>query len=113
MNEHIKIRNASGKWVVRAGGAILAETMDALEVTEGDYPAVIYFPRKDVGMEFMDRSNTTSHCPHKGDAAYYGIAAQSGLIANAAWSYEDPNEGLEAIQGHLAFYSNKAAIEQL
>ena len=113
MNAHIKIRNAGGTWVVRAGGAILAESKNALEMTEGDYPPVIYFPREDVGMEFLDRSETTSHCPHKGDANYYGIQAKSGLIANAAWSYEDPFEGMETIKEYLAFYTNKATIEQL
>ncbi len=113
MNEHIKIRKSNGKWVVRAGGAILAESQNALELTEGDYPSVIYFPRDDVGMIFLDKSEKTSHCPHKGDASYYGIAAKSGLIADAAWSYEEPMEGLEAIKDHVAFYPNKAAIEEL
>ena len=113
MNDHIKIRNAGGTWVVRAGGAILAESKNALEMIEGDYPPIIYFPREDVGMEFLEKSETSSHCPHKGDATYYGIEAKSGLIANAAWSYEDPFDGMEPIKEHLAFYATKATIEQL
>ena len=53
MAENITIRNAPGKWVVRAGGAILGESDRALELTEGDYPPVIYFPRDDIGMAFL------------------------------------------------------------
>lgn len=113
MADHIKITEASGTWVVRAGGAVIGETTAALELTEGDYPAVIYIPRGDVAMAFLDASKTTTHCPHKGTASYYTIVAKSGPIADAAWSYEDPIAGMEAIKGHLSFYADKAAVEQV
>ncbi len=41
MSDHIKIRQAPGTWVVRAGGAVLGESTNALELSEGDYPPVI------------------------------------------------------------------------
>ncbi len=113
MNDHITIRKASGTWVVRAGDAVLAESKEALELVEGEYPPVIYFPRADVAMEFLETSPKSSHCPHKGDANYYGIEAQSGLIADAVWSYEHPLEGVEAIKGYLGFMPGKATVEQL
>lgn len=113
MADHIKIRPASGTWVVRAGGAVLGETSNALELTEGDYPPVIYIPRSDIAMAFLDASDTTSHCPHKGDANYFHIIAKSGPISDAAWSYESPNEGVEEIKGCLSFYPNKVAVEQV
>lgn len=113
MADHIKIRKASGKWVVRAGGAVLGETQNALELTEGDYPAVIYFPREDIAMSFLDPSDTTSHCPWKGDATYYSIPTKSTVIKDAAWSYEDPTEDMAQIKGYLAFYPNKVTVEEL
>lgn len=112
MSDHITIRPAPGTWVVRAGGAILAETTAALELTEGSYPPVIYFPRADVAMDFLDASENKSYCPFKGHASYYSIAAKSGPIRDAAWSYEDPKPGMEAIKGYLAFYPSKATVEQ-
>ena len=39
MADHIKIRKADGTFSVRAGGAVLGESHDALELIEGDYPA--------------------------------------------------------------------------
>ena len=63
MPDHITIRPATGTWVVRAGGAVLGESMQALEMTEGDYPPVIYFPRADIAMAFLEPSDTTSTCP--------------------------------------------------
>ena len=114
MADHIKIRPASGTWVVRAAGAVIGESKAALELTEGDYTPVIYFPRADIAMAFLDASDTTSHCPHKGDAAYYSIIAKSGEIKDAAWSYENPKADVAAIKDHLAFYVNDdVTVERL
>lgn len=113
MSDHITIRPATGTWVVRAGGAVLGESNAALELTEGDYPAVIYFPRDDIAMAFLEPSDTVSTCPFKGQATYYGIAAKSGLISDAVWSYEDPKDAVAQIKGYLAFYKNKVTVEQV
>ena len=113
MADHIRTRRADGTWVVRAGGAVLGESTNAIELSEGSYDPVIYFPRADIAMAFLEPSDKTSHCPHKGDASYYGIAAKSGLIENAAWSYESPLEAVNEIAGYLAFYADKVTVEQL
>ena len=112
MADHIRITEADGKWIVRAGGAILGETKNALELTEGEYPSVIYFPRDDVATVFFDPSDTTSHCPWKGDASHYSIQTNSAVIKDAAWSYEAPTKGMAAISGHMAFYTDKVKVEQ-
>lgn len=114
MQRHITIRPATGKWSVRAGGAVLGETSNALELTEGDYPAVIYFPREDIAMAFLDQTDQSTHCPHKGDATYYSIVTKSTTIPNAAWSYQAPKDDVAEIKDHLAFYSSdKVTVEQL
>ncbi len=114
MTSHISIRKAQGTWVVRAGGAVLGETTNALELSEGDYPSVYYFPRADIGMAFLDASETTSHCPHKGDASYFSIVTKSEVLKDAAWSYEAPIADMAPIAGHLAFRTNdKVAVEKL
>lgn len=109
----IKIRNAGGTWVVRAYGAVIGESTKALSLEEGAYPEVIYFPRDDIGMEFLDKSDTVTTCPHKGEATYYGISSPEGTMADAAWSYETPHEAVSKIAGHLAFYTDKVTVEQL
>lgn len=113
MADHITIRPATGTWVVRAAGAVIGESKAALELTEGDNAPVIYFPQADIAMAFLDKSETTSSCPHKGSATYYAIEAKSGTIPDAAWSYEDPKSGVAAIKDHLAFYHSKVAIEEV
>lgn len=114
MADHIRIRRAGGTWVVRAGGAILGETKDALELTEGSHPPVIYFPRGDIAMAFLDRSEKVTTCPHKGQASYYSIVTKSTTLTDAAWSYEDPKEDVSEIREHLAFYvSDTVTVEQI
>lgn len=113
MPEHIKIRQAPGTYVVRAGGAVLGESKAALELTEGDYPPVIYFPREDLAMAFLDKTATTSTCPFKGEATHYAIQTKSVLIEDAGLSYETPKKGMERISGYLAFHPQKAAVEML
>ena len=114
MADHIKIRKAPGTWTVRAGGAVLGESSEALELSEGDYPFVIYFPRKDIAMAFLDRTDKTTHCPHKGDANYYSVVTKSQTLTNAVWTYETPKEGVARIKDHLAFYvGNGVTVEQI
>lgn len=114
MADDIKIRDAEGTWVVRAGGAVIGESENALEVSQGDYPFVIYFPRGDIAMAFLERSDHTSVCPIRGTASYFSIVTKSTVLSNAAWSYEDPKPGMEALKDHVAFEaSGTVTVEQL
>lgn len=114
MADHIRIRRAPGTWVIRSGGAVLGESSNALELSEGDYPPVIYFPRGDVAMAFLDRTDKVTHCPHKGDASHFSIVNKSSVVENAVWSYESPLEPVAAIRDHLAFYAGETIkVEQL
>ena len=114
MTNHITIRKAEGMWSVRAGGAVLGESSNALELTEGDYPAVIYFPRDDIAMAFLDPSDKSTHCPHKGDATYFSVVTKSTTLHNVVWSYENPSEGVARIKDHLAFYTDgEVTVEQI
>lgn len=113
LTRKLRVHAAEGTWVVRAGGAVIGESARALELIEGEYPPVIYFPRDDLGMAFLEPSDTTSTCPHKGEARYFHIAAKSGLIRDAAWSYEDPKADVARIAGHVAFYGDKVTLEMV
>ena len=114
MSDHITITAAGGTWVVRAAGAVLGESENALELSEGGYDPVIYFPREDVEMAFFDPSDKKTTCPHKGEASYYSLVAKSGTIPDIAWSYEDPTPDVARIKGYLAFYTgDKLAVEKL
>ncbi|GHG95722.1 DUF427 domain-containing protein [Pseudodonghicola xiamenensis] len=114
MADHIRIRKVPGVWTVRSGGAILGETSAALELSEEGYDPVIYFPRSDIAMAFLERTDKVTHCPHRGDAHHYSIITKSSVHENAAWTYEAPFEGMDEIAEYVAFHpSDSVTIEQI
>jgi uncharacterized protein (DUF427 family) len=99
---------------ISMGGAIIADTTDALTLKEASYPAVQYIPRKDANMALLARTDRVTHCPYKGDANYFSIKAADGkTLENAIWTYETPFPAMAEISGHLAFYPDKVTIEEL
>ena len=110
----ITIRKAEGTWTVRAGGAVLGESKSALVLSEDSYHDVIYFPRDDIAMAFLDATDHSTHCPHKGDASYFSIVTKSQTLENAAWSYETPKDDVARIKDHVAFYaSDTVTVERV
>jgi uncharacterized protein (DUF427 family) len=95
---------------VRYGEHVIADSRAALTLQESTYPAVIYFPREDVAMDFLSRTEKTTHCPYKGDASYYTILMDGRFADNAVWTYEDPYPAMETIRDRLAFYPNQVEI---
>lgn len=93
---------------VTVGDTLLADTTRAFELRERGYPPRLYIPREDVRMERLIRSDTVTHCPFKGDAAYFSFGEQ----ADVAWSYEQPLEGMETIAEYLAFDDDKAFVTE-
>ncbi len=112
-SKHITIRPASRPWVVRAGGAVLGETARALELDENGHDPVIYFPREDLAMAFLEPSQTQSICPFKGTATYWNIICKSGPIADVGWSYDDPTPEAKEIAGYIAFHPDRVTIEEV
>jgi uncharacterized protein (DUF427 family) len=98
----------SGKHVrVRFAGKIVADTTRALELKEASYPGVFYVPRADADMTALTRTEHHTHCPYKGDASYFSIAAGGRSAENAVWSYETPFPAVAEIKDYLAFYPNR------
>lgn len=110
----ITISSAVHRVRIAHRGRVIADTRRALSLSEASYPVVHYIPRDDVDMSALVRTDHTTHCPYKGDAAYYSIAVEGHMAANAVWTYETPHPAVRAIEGHLAFYTGKVdAIDLL
>jgi uncharacterized protein (DUF427 family) len=109
----ITIERSLKRVVVSVGGAVLADSRDALILREASYPAVQYIPRKDVDMTLLERSAHATYCPYKGDCAYFSIPSGGKRAINAVWTYEAPYDAVAAIRNHLAFYPDRVdAIEE-
>ena len=103
----ITIERNRKRVTVSVGGAVLADSHDALILREASYPPVHYIPRKDVDMELLQRSAHATYCPYKGDCAYFSIPSGGERAINAVWTYEAPYDAVAAIKDHLAFYPDR------
>ena len=88
------------------GGEIIADSQRVLLVRETGHLPVYYFPSEDVNSQFLQPSAQTSHCPYKGDAAYWSIKVGDQVAENAVWGYDDPLPQAAHIAGYRAFYWN-------
>jgi uncharacterized protein (DUF427 family) len=110
-NHPITITPSTDHVVVKVGDRVVVDTTAALSLQEHTYPAVLYVPRADADLEFLQRSEHQTYCPFKGDAAYFSIpGAENG--ENAVWSYEQPYDAVAEIKDHLAFYPDRVEITQ-
>ena len=106
-DHRIETKPAKERVRVTFNGEVIADTRDAIRMEEGNYPVVFYFPRKDVKMERLIRSSHRTHCPFKGDAAYFSLVNGP---ENAVWSYERPYDEMSVIEERLAFYPDKVDV---
>jgi uncharacterized protein (DUF427 family) len=109
----ITLEPAASRWRVRVGGHVVADSNAALVLREAAYPARIYFPREDVALEYMSRTERRTHCPYKGDAAYYTLFIDGEFLEDVAWSYEAPFPAMEAIAGRLSFYPERVEVYEV
>ena len=106
----ITVAPAGRRMRARVGQHVIADSAAAVELKEADYPAVVYFPRKDVETGFLSKTERTTHCPYKGDASYYSMLVNGELYENVVWSYEAPFPAMEAITGMVAFYADRVEV---
>lgn len=106
----ITLTPATRRWRAMYSGHVIADTNDAIILQEASYPPVVYFPRDDVAMDYMSRTERSTHCPYKGDAAYYTLLMNGHIAENAVWTYEQPYPAMGLIEGRLAFYPDKVEV---
>ncbi len=95
---------------VSLGGEALADTMRAKVLFETGLPARWYIPAEDVRTDRLGPSDTVTHCPYKGQAAYRSVAGSVGG-EDLVWVYDDPRPEVAKIAGHLCFLNERVDLE--
>ncbi len=104
-------------FIAKLGDREIANTKNALVLSEvgyAIYEPVIYFPESDVALQLLEKIEKTTHCPLKGDTAYFNLAgAATNDEQEIAWQYDKPLEFAAELQSYLAFDPNKINVAML
>ena len=100
----ITIEPTGARVTVTVAGKVVADTVNALTLQEASYPAVQYVPLSDIDPTVLQRTEHTTHCPYKGDAAYFDLTVGDTVAPNAVWTYAAPHDAVSQIEGYAAFY---------
>lgn len=66
----------------------------------------LYIPREDVRFEMLQNTEHSTHCPFKGDAAYWSVHSGDRVAENAVWAYPEPRPSASWLRDYVAFYWN-------
>jgi uncharacterized protein (DUF427 family) len=105
-----RVEPTSERIVVRFGGAVIADTADAVRVLETSHPPVYYLPRSAFVDGALTSTGGTSMCEFKGRARYldvHGGPDSHGVTrtaTHAAWYYPEPWAGFEDLVDRVAIY---------
>src|SRR5829696_3789487 len=88
-------------------GETVADSRRAKTMHETGHLPVYYFPWEDVRQDLLRRTEHTTQCPFKGDAAYWSVRVGDRVADNALWSYPEPIDSAPPLASYAAFYWHK------
>ncbi|MEY2514889.1 MAG: hypothetical protein QOJ89_2247 [bacterium] len=90
------------------GDSVVFDTTGARLLHETGIRPVAYVPLHDFDTGLLERTQTSTHCPFKGDASYWTLRAGDDVREDAVWAYEQPLEEAAWLRGYAALAATKA-----
>lgn len=89
------------------GGERVVDTTGARMLHETRLLPRWYLPLADVRSDLLEPSDTTTHCPFKGDARYWNLRVGDRVVTDAFWEYPVPGPGCPDLTGLVSPYLEK------
>jgi uncharacterized protein (DUF427 family) len=102
-----KLEEVAEEVEVFFAGRSIAYTEAPLRVLETSHPPVYYVPPDSVDEGVLEPNGRTTDCEYKGQARYFDLVVGDQRSKDAAWTYDDPAPGYEAMAGYVAFYPGR------
>jgi uncharacterized protein (DUF427 family) len=83
-------------------GHLVADSPAAVLVREDGQADTFYFPKEDVEMEHLAKTDLVTQSP-LGTATYFTFSRDGKIWENGVWCYAEPAKGYEDLQGLVAF----------
>lgn len=91
-------------------GVTVAESTRPTILFETGLPARFYLPLTDVRMDLLRPSETVTHCPYKGRAAYWSVDTGKDVHEDLVWTYRAPFAESQKIAGLACFYNERVEL---
>ena len=95
---------------VEVAGTVLVDTTDTLGVYETALEPRLYVHPDAVRRDLLIAGSTTTYCPYKGTAWYWTAVVGEVVVADVAWSYEDPVPESQPLRRMLCFDESRATV---
>ena len=92
------------------GDLLLAESDAAIRVLETDHVERLYLPEADVRLGLLERVESHTVCPFKGEADYWSLPGDAPL-EDVVWTYAEPFGEVAGLRGLLGVYHEKVRVE--
>jgi uncharacterized protein (DUF427 family) len=106
----VDIIHSSRHVLIEVDGITVAESSKPTLLFETGLPARYYLPKTHVRMDLLTPTDSVSHCPYKGQAAYWSVRTEEGVSEDLAWSYRTPLPESQKIAGLVSFYNEKVDL---
>ena len=95
---------------VEVDGVTVADSHQPRILFETGLPPRYYLPLTDVRMDLLRPSDTQTHCPYKGTAAYWSVDTGDAVHQDIVWIYRTPLPESQKIAGLACFYDEKVDV---
>jgi uncharacterized protein (DUF427 family) len=95
---------------IEIDGVTVADSTSPRILFETGLPPRYYLPLTDVRTEFLRASDSVSHCPYKGTAAYWSVDTGTNVHKDVVWIYRTPLPESQKVAGLAAFYDERVDV---
>ncbi len=106
----VDILHSSRHVRVELDGVLLAESRRPAILFETGLIPRHYLPMSDVRRDLLRPSDTVTHCPYKGTAAYWSVQVNDTVHKDLVWIYRTPLPESQKIAGMPCFYTEKVDL---
>ena len=105
----IRMQPFQGDVSVMAGPTVIANSHNAILLTETGHSPVYYLPRADVCFDVLQDIDVSTYCPFKGHAVYW-CATGDGSAQPVMWAYATPYDEVVGLAEYVAFYGDRVTL---